>query len=195
MYSFTSDEGRAAVMNQRALDRAELERLTQRISLKRSLMHPLLTTAVKSGVVLVALLLLHIPAVAQNANFGKLTLDSNKTSGTLQGSTGGSTSLPAIVSNSDRSNNKCLGFGDPTPDHILVLQQAVPRLRLRVNSGGGDTTLVVQGPNGVIRCGDDSSRSKDASITDTDWQAGTYRIWVGSATPSTPRDYTLSVRP
>lgn len=135
-----------------------------------------------------------LPALAQS-NFGSLTLGADKQSGALTGSTGGSTSLPAVVSNRDRNNNKCLGFGDPTPDHILVLQQAFSSLKLRVNSGGGDTTLVVQGPQGIVRCGDDSKvGSKDASLSDTDWQPGTYKVWVGSATPGTRRDYTLYVR-
>jgi hypothetical protein len=132
-----------------------------------------------------------LPALGQ-ANFGGLTLGANKQAGSLTGSTGGSTSLPAIVSNRDRTNHKCLGFGDPTPDHILVLQQNVPSLKLRVNSGS-DTTLVVQGPGGV-RCGDDSKGGKDASLTDTDWQAGTYKIWVGTVTPGERRDYTLYIR-
>lgn len=147
-----------------------------------------------SGWLSIAVSLSAVSVVAQSG-FGTLTLGAEKTSGVLNGSTGGTTSLPAIVSNSDRNNNKCLGFGDPTPDHILVLQKDVPRLRLRVDSGGADTTLVVQGPNGTIRCGDDSSTSKDASITDTDWQAGNHKIWVGTATPGVRRDYTLTVRP
>lgn len=133
-----------------------------------------------------------LPALGQ-ANFGSLTLSAEKQSGTLTGSTGGSTSLPAVVSNRDRNNKKCLGFGDPTPDHILILQQNLSSLKLRVNSGGSDTTLVVQGPQGNVRCGD-SQAGKDASLTDTDWKAGTYKVWVGSATPGTRRDYTLYVR-
>lgn len=135
-----------------------------------------------------------VPAWSQPANFGSLTLGGNKTSGTLSGTTGGSASLPAIVSNSDRHNNKCLGFADPTPDHILVLEQPFSNLRLRVNSGGSDTTLVVQGPDGVVRCNDDAGGSKDAAITDTDWKAGIHKVWVGSVTPNARQDYTLSVR-
>ena len=133
-----------------------------------------------------------LPALGQ-ANFGSLTLGAEKQSGTLTGSTGGSTSLPAIVSNRDRNNNKCLGFGDPTPDHILILQQNISSLKLRVNSGGGDTTLVVQGPRSV-RCSNDSKAGKDASLADTDWEAGTYKVWVGSTTPGVRRDYTLYIR-
>lgn len=134
-----------------------------------------------------------VSASGQSANFDSLTLGSGKKAGVLSGSTGGSTSLPAIVSNRDHNNNTCLGFGDPNPDHILTLQENFSSLKLRVNSGI-DTTLVVQGPNGVVRCGDSTGSSKDASITDTDWQAGSYKIWVGTATPGLRRDYTLSVR-
>jgi hypothetical protein len=134
-----------------------------------------------------------LPALGQS-NFGGLTLGAGKQSGTLTGSTGGSTSLPAIVSNRDRNNNKCLGFGDPTPDHVLVLQQNMPNLRLRVNSSGGDTTLVVQGERDVRCSGNAKMGGKDASLTDADWQAGTYKIWVGTAAPGIRRDYTLLIR-
>jgi hypothetical protein len=134
-----------------------------------------------------------MPVLAQSANFGTLTLDAGKTAGTLSGTTGGSTSLPAIVSSSDRNNNKCLGFADPNPDHLLILKQDVASLKLRVKSDGADTTLVVQGTDS-IRCGDDTGANKDASITDTNWKAGTYKIWVGSATPGVRKDYSLSVR-
>lgn len=135
------------------------------------------------------------PVLGQTANFGSLTLNAEKTTGMLTGSTGGSTSLPAITSNRDRHKNPCLGFGDPTPDHILILQQPFSKLALRVNSGGFDTTLVVQGPNGVMRCGRDTGPKKDAGITDDDWSAGSYKIWVGTADPGVQRDYTLTVKP
>jgi hypothetical protein len=137
---------------------------------------------------------LTLVALAQSANFEPLTLTAAKPTGMVMGSTGGSTSLPAIVSNSDRNNNKCLGFGDPTPDHLLVLKQPLPKLRLRVDSNGGDTTLVVVGPDG-IRCGDDTGSNKDASLTDVNWSPGTYRVWVGSATPGARRSYKLMARP
>lgn len=133
-------------------------------------------------------------AMAQSANFDTLTLTADKPTGIVTGATGGGTSLPAIVSNSDRNGNKCLGFGDPTPDHLMVLQQPLPKLHLRVDSKGGDTTLVVDGPGGV-RCGDDSDANPDASLTDVDWPAGTYRVWVGSSTPGVRRNYKLIAKP
>ena len=134
-----------------------------------------------------------LPALGQS-NFGSLTLGGDKQSGALTGSTGGSTSLPAIVSNHDRDSNACLGFGDPTPDHVLVLQKNFPTLRLRVNSDNGGTTLVVQGDRDV-RCSDTTKRKKDARISSTDWQAGTYKIWVGTAAPGARQNYTLTVSP
>jgi len=130
---------------------------------------------------------------AQPANFGTLTLSSENRVGVLTGSTGGSTSLPAIVSNRDRNNNKCLGFADPKPDHVLVLQQPFSRLKLSINNGGNNTTIVVSGPNNTIRCSSDSD-SKDANLEDTDWQAGTYRVWVGSIESGDRRNYRLTVR-
>ena len=135
-----------------------------------------------------------VPVWAQSANFGSLTLSADKAAGTLTGTTGGSTSLPAIVAGSDKDNNQCLGFADPKPDHILTLQQKMPHLRLQVNSGGADTTIVIQSASGEVRCGDNTGAKLDASIDDTDWQPGSYRIWVGSKTPGVRRDYTLRVR-
>ena len=138
--------------------------------------------------------LIAVPVLAQPANFGTLTLSSKDAVGVLTGSTGGSTSLPAIVSNRDRHNNNCLGFADPKPDHILVLQQPFSRLQLSVNSGGSDTTIVISGPNNVVRCGDDSNSGKDANLEDADWQAGTYQVWIGSMEPGDRRNYRLTVR-
>ncbi len=140
------------------------------------------------------LLLMPSPGLAQTSNFGTLTLSSTQTVGNLSGTTGGSTSLPAITSKTDHNNNRCLGFGDPTPDHVLVLKQPVQNLTLQITSGASDTTLVVQGPDGLMRCADNLASRKPTTIRDTEWQAGSYRIWVGTATPGVRRDYMLTIR-
>ncbi|NWF57854.1 MAG: hypothetical protein HXY43_00620 [Fischerella sp.] len=138
-----------------------------------------------------------VPVVADTAtNFGKITLspDFEATQGTVAGYTGGSYSLSAI-SNRDRNKNACIGFADPTPDHILILKKNFPHLKIQVNSKGYDTTLLIQGPDkSTIRCGDDTGDSKDASIEDKDWKAGTYKIWVATFNSGVKRDYTLSVQ-
>lgn len=136
-----------------------------------------------------------LPVLAETANFGTLTLSRGFDAPTamLRGSTGGSYSLSAIA-NTDRHKNKCLGFATPTPDHIIVLQQSFSKLAIQVNTGGKDTTLVVQGPGNSVRCGDDTGQNKDASIVDSDWQAGSYRIWVGTLEAGAKSNYTISLQ-
>jgi len=136
------------------------------------------------------------PVLGQQANFGTLRLSPgfNQSQGTVTGYTGGSYSLSAIA-NRDRNKKPCIGFADPTPDHIMVLEKDFSSLTVQVNSNGYDTTLLIQGPNNtMVRCGDDSGSSKDASISDNKWESGTYRIWVGGVNPGQKRNYTLTVR-
>lgn len=136
-----------------------------------------------------------LPAVAQTANFGSVTISSNTLASVqpLQGYTQGSFSLSAIA-NRDRNGDLCLGYAESTPDHIMVLEQDFSQLSVRVNSGG-DTTLLIQGPdNGTIRCGDDTGNNPDASIQDSNWQAGRYKVWVGSFDSGVRHDYQLTIR-
>lgn len=134
-------------------------------------------------------------AIAQTSHFGDLAVGTGQLAGKLRGTTGGTTSLPAIVSSRDRHNNQCLGYADTKPDHLLILKENLPALTLQLKSGKVDTTLVVQGPDGVVRCGDDTGPQKAASITDSDWKEGVYKVWVGTATPGEQVDYVLTVQP
>lgn len=141
------------------------------------------------------------PSVTQAgppSNFGTVTL--RQASDSLPtmppGHTGGSYSLAALV-NRDRDNNTCLGYGDSRPDYLLVLPKALDQLQLRVDSGGADTTLIVEGPDG-FRCADDgpalslgAPASADAQLSATQWKAGTYRIWIGTMAPADRRSYQL----
>ncbi|MEH1766787.1 hypothetical protein [Nostoc sp.] len=135
------------------------------------------------------------PAIAETANFGTFNLSTNfnPAQGTVQGFTGGSYSLSAI-SNRDRDQKACVGFADPNPDHIMVLEKDFSKLTIQVDSNNNDTTLLIQGPDqATIRCGDDTGKSKDASVSDRNWKSGTYRIWVGTFNPGVKLDYTLKV--
>ncbi|MGF1481180.1 MAG: hypothetical protein ACFB4I_17130 [Cyanophyceae cyanobacterium] len=133
------------------------------------------------------------PALAQSARFGQLTLalGFDQASAVVSGHTGGAYSLSSLA-NRDRHERPCIGYGDPDPDHILTLKNHFPRLSLQVDSGGHDTTLVIQGPNKNFRC--EFSSSGDARITEPNWQAGTYKIWVGSMEPRRYWTYRLSVQ-
>lgn len=139
--------------------------------------------------------LIAAPVLAQTSNFGVLTLKPGfeAAAGRVRGYTNGSFALSAKAKR-DRDNNPCQGFGTPTPDHIMVLKQNFSSLHLQVNSPGNDTTLLVQGPGNLIRCGDDTGSSKDASVQDQNWQPGTYKIWVGSFEPTKRQKYTLTVK-
>lgn len=141
-------------------------------------------------------LTLLFPARSEDPIFGKISLSPGFTppAGTITGYTSGSTSIPAVVANSDSKGNKCLGFADKAPDYKMVLQQDFAKLQFTLNSGGKDTTLAIMGPDRKIRCGDDTGSSKDASIIDTNWTAGEYSIWVGSIDPGTRWNYKLTVQ-
>jgi hypothetical protein len=141
----------------------------------------------RGSLITLLITLIAAPGVAQTANFGTFTLGADKSSVVVTGATGGATSLPAIVSNSDRNRNKCLGFGDPKPDHVMVLQKSFATLRFKVNNGDTDNTLIVVGPKDEVRCG-------DALLEDDSWAPGTYQVWVGSGTPGNRKDYRLSVQ-
>ncbi|HIK31991.1 MAG TPA: hypothetical protein IGS17_00995 [Oscillatoriales cyanobacterium M59_W2019_021] len=133
------------------------------------------------------------PVPAKDSHFGEITFP-NTTSG--EGHTGGSTSLPALVGNRDRNDNFCLGFGDPIPDYILVLDEDVNQLAIQVDSQGHDTTLIVQGPDErTLYCADDTELGPDARLTLPEGKAGRYRIWVGAAEPGVNWTYKLSVEP
>lgn len=135
------------------------------------------------------------PVLSQATNPGNLSLAPGfpKGSGVVTGETGGSYSLPSIA-NKDNAGNACLGYGYSSPSHVMVLQQNFANLNLALKSGG-DTTIVVRGPNPqTVRCGDDTGSSKDASVQGPNWPAGTYEIWVGSIEAGQRLDYTLTVR-
>lgn len=135
------------------------------------------------------------PVLSQGANPGNLSLAPGfpKGSGLVTGQTGGSYSLPSIA-NRDSNGNPCLGYGYSAPSHVIVLQQNFANLSIKLKSGG-DTTLVVRGPNSqTIRCGDDTGSSKDASVQGANWPAGTYEVWVGSIEAGQRLNYTLTVR-
>ncbi|MCT7985207.1 hypothetical protein NG796_18190 [Laspinema sp. A4] len=137
-----------------------------------------------------------IPAFANSANFEPLILSRGfqPSRGVVSGFTGGSISLPAVTTVRDRQNQLCLGFGDPTPDHILELRADFPQLTVEINSRGVDTTLIIRGPDNIFRCGDNTELTLDARVTDTDWKQGTYQIWVGTKEMGVRRRYRLSVR-
>lgn len=152
--------------------------------------------ALKTSIIGIFTIIAATPVMGSKANFGTLRLtpgfDPSKT--IVSGYTGGSYSL-STISNRDRDRNICVGYADPKPDHIVILEKDFGKLRFLVNSEGADTTILIQGPDDkTIRCGDDTGRKKDASYEGSDFKAGTYRVWVGIFNPGTRVNYTLSAQ-
>ena len=136
-------------------------------------------------------------AIAQRKDLNSLhlALRLNQTTAKVMGSTGGGYSLASIV-NQDNYGNHCMGYGDPEPDHTLILDNDFSQLKLQVKSGGKDTTLIVQRvDNKDIRCGFGQQHNRDAVIIGRNWQAGKYKIWVGSMKPGETYKYSLSAEP
>ncbi|MGB7442127.1 MAG: hypothetical protein WA919_13730 [Coleofasciculaceae cyanobacterium] len=135
------------------------------------------------------------PALSEDSNFGEVSLAPGFPPGSVQvvGHTGGNYPLTSIA-NRDSNNKPCYGYGDETPDHIIVLEQNFSNFSLLVNSGGENTTLVVKSPDGKFYCGDDTGPSEDASVRGLDLSAGTYKVWVGSVEAGQNWNYTLTVQ-
>jgi hypothetical protein len=143
---------------------------------------------------LTAVLVTAIPSQAQQATFDALTL----TAGGSASASGFTTGLFALsnIAGRDRNGTICTGFADTAPNHILVLEQDFASLTLQVNSGGNDTSLLVQGPDGSVRCGEDTDRrNPDARLQDQGWGSGTYRVWVGSHNQGQRYNYSLTASP
>ncbi len=147
------------------------------------------------GLGLACLLNINGAIAEQTTNFGSrsLTPGFGVEDGSVTGFTGGTYSFSAL-SNRDGDGNSCLGYGDSQPDYLLTLEQEFEELQLLVDSGGADTTLVVEGPNNSFWCGNDIDElNLDAQIIGEGFKAGSYSVWVGTMTAGDRQNYTLTI--
>ena len=135
-----------------------------------------------------------IPAIAREPKSNLiLATGFDRAAAIAIGHTGGAYSLASIV-NQDKHGNPCMGYGDPKPDHSMVLENDFDRLSLQVDSGGKDTTLVIKGPDNDFRCAFGQKQIRDALVQDQNWKQGHYDIWVGSMQPTRRSPYRLSIQ-
>lgn len=161
--------------------------LTQRIPWTSWRSRPL-RRLISLSVIPIAAGMFVLPAIAQDSA-EPITLSGGTAQ--VQGVTAGDYSLTSLAGR-DRRRRLCLGYGSADPNHTLVLSKPARRLQVAVESGG-DTTLLIQGPQG-IDCNDNPGRNQlDAAIGYADWPEGTYRIWVGSFSRSDRLNYTLRI--
>ena len=135
-------------------------------------------------------------SLAQKSSLSNLILaaGANQVKEFLMGNTGGSYSL-ASIANQDSKGNPCLGYGDPEPDHKMILKSDFAQLLLQIDSGGSDTTLLIKGTkDDSIRCAYGQDNSRDAIVQGSNWSADTYSIWVGSMSPNQRSPYRLLVQ-
>ena len=118
--------------------------------------------------------------VSLNSGFGQTS---------ISGTAGGSTSLRDIAGKDETATGSCLGFGKGQPDQILRLNSAFRDLTVVVKSNT-DTTIVVKGPGGTW-CNDDF-QGKNPGL-DGQWQAGEYKIWIGTQGRNQSVNYVLKV--
>jgi hypothetical protein len=131
---------------------------------------------------------------ADSANTVRVALTLTNGTAEASGTTEGSQNFTQMAAR-DRRRKICLGYGTVEPNYVLTLAEPQPRLRIAVDSSGSDTTLLVQGPQG-IDCNDNYRRDRrDAAITDSDWPAGTYNIWVGAFSAGDRINYDLKIGP
>jgi len=118
--------------------------------------------------------------ISLNSGFGQTS---------ISGTAGGGTSLRDIAGKSETATGSCLGFGKGQADQILRLNSRFRDLTVVVKSNM-DTTIVVQGPGGTW-CNDDF-QGKNPGL-DGQWQAGEYKIWIGTQGRNQSVNYVLKV--
>ncbi|WP_417497380.1 hypothetical protein [Maricaulis sp.] len=86
----------------------------------------------------------------------------------------------------------CRGFATTAPDFNLNYTAGSLDLYLSATSSG-DTTLVVNAPDGSWVCDDDSAGSLNPGIRFDEPQSGRYDIWVGTYSDFQPEDAVLHI--
>ncbi len=118
--------------------------------------------------------------ISINSGFGQTS---------ISGTAGGGTSLRDVAGKDETATGSCLGFGKGEADQILRLNSGFRDLTVVVKSSM-DTTIVVKGPGGTW-CNDDF-QGKNPGL-DGQWQAGEYKIWIGTQGRNQSVNYVLKV--
>ncbi len=126
------------------------------------------------------------PQPADVASYGALTLSTGflPDPATSTGYAGGALNAQSLAPH-------CRGYIGATPSHILYASTYFSTLRILVNGGNEDLTLVVQRPDGSYACNDDAEGRHP--IVASTFAAGTYRIFVGTFRPNVSTPYTIGL--
>ena len=89
-------------------------------------------------------------------------------------------------------NGNCRGHITPQPGHVIMSQTGFANLRLVVNSGSLDTTLVAMLPNGQFVCDDDGGSGMNPLLSFRS-PPGPIRVWVGAYSSGRTGGYNLGI--
>jgi hypothetical protein len=85
------------------------------------------------------------------------------------------------ANNAARTANGCAGFISDRPDVRLNFRNTGSSLPLIISVGAvGDTTLVINGPDGRWYCDDDGGNADNPSVRIARPATGRYEIWIGT---------------
>jgi hypothetical protein len=149
------------------------------------------------SLILLGCIVIATPVLAQNTL--SLARANNQATVLLSGRTSGNFSLSSLgamstIPNSQGERKPCIGYGSPTPDHIIELKDPLPQLRLQVEARGSDTTIVIRGPQSDnLRCEFGTTSNRNAVLEGNDWKRGRYEVWIGTIDQGKRSDYSLSV--
>lgn len=132
----------------------------------------------KLAIATAAVLLVAGPVTAQNttlrANFGSINLNSGFTPDPYRVNiTAGGTI------NASNAASGCVGQISNAPDFEVTYSAGSLPLVFRTQANS-DTTLIINGPDGLWYCDDDSGEGLNAQVTFSKPQSGTYDIWIGT---------------
>ena len=113
--------------------------------------------------------------MSQEANFGEVILRAGFTPDPHEVSiaAGGSVSASAV-------DSQCSGYISQAPDYELTYRSNGSNPLTFAFTSKGDTTLVINGPDGSFYCDDDSGGNFNPRVHFNRAQDGVYDIWVGT---------------
>ncbi len=86
---------------------------------------------------------------------------------------------------------ECTGYVTQSPNHELTIDGHFDALRLLVDGGQNDLSLIVRRPDGTYLCNADAEGAHP--ILAGAFDAGTYYVWIGNAAPNANGIYTLAL--
>jgi hypothetical protein len=108
---------------------------------------------------------------------------------TIMGTSEGNVKAITIARTENTATGYCDGYVNTRPNHVLKLESFFEFLRLEVQSSA-DTTILVGGAGGVW-CNDDAASANP--MIEGQWQAGLYKVWVGSYQANTSHRYQIKI--